>query len=368
MKIVEKYINSIIERTATSMSGQNKVCYPKKHTVLLKSKYQFDTFKQTSKQNRSFINTVRRADNINIPRIIFYTSSATGDYQLQSRAKGKPVAFWQSDSYLNHLKNISPEIFTQLQNESQNFIDNLEVEEIINSTNGNFPIKHPIDKAIIEHNNQTFKEILNCNDKHLTKALNDFYTLIYKYGCFMDAHSENLYFDKNKGFSYIDIDAENRSLDVSDSIGHVFKSFINNYFDATPYEDTETRFLRGLIAKKSFYCFKNSQYCNSDGIKQIESFDQYDLTIPTDQEYESLRILLTTNPSESKYQQSENFLKSMNGPDFNINEIDTNFILSYLDNHTEYDFEFNPEVKPIYEFCSLDDDTSIEDPSDSPVF
>lgn len=369
MKIVENYINSIIKKTETTMSGQNKICYPQKNTVLLKSKQQLSSFKKTSRQNRSFINTVRRADNISIPKIIFYTSSASGDYQLQSRAKGIPVAFWQSESYLNYLKSISPDEHNNLLNSSQNFTDSLEVEDIINATNENSSIKYPIDRSIIQHNNNTFKEILNCDDNHLIKAFNDFYTLIFKYGCFMDTHSENLYFDKNKGFSFIDIEADNRSLDVSDTIGDVFKEFVNNYFDATPYEDIETRFLRGLIAKKSYYCFNNSKYCNSDSIKEIETFDQHDLTIPTDQEYESLRILSTSNPSDDKHKQSESFLKSMLGPDFNKDEIDTEFIFNYLDNHPEYDFKFNPKVKPVFEYISInenDDSTQTEDYSQTP--
>lgn len=350
MKIIENYINSIINKTDTSMSGQDKTCYPQKNTVILKSKYPSENFKQSLKQNRSFINHVRRVDNINIPKIIFYTSFASGDYQLQSRAKGKPVGVWQAESFLNYLKSTSPDEYINLKKETEEYLKLSDIEDLINVS-----FKNPLDNAQTQHNNNSLKEILNCDDKHLTKALNDFYTLIFKYGCSIDTHSENLYFDKRNGFSFIDIEGNDRSLDVSDTISRCFKSFVNNYFETSPYENLETRFLRGLIAKKSFYCFQNSEYCNSENIKEIEDFDNFDLTIPTDREYDHLRILSTHDPSELKYKESELYLKSIYGPEFNIDEIDVDFILDYLDNHKEYDYKFNPEIKPTYETYDTDD-------------
>ena len=364
MKIVENYINSILNKTDTSMSGQDKTCYFQKNTVILKSKHPSNDFKKYSRLNRSFINTVRRIDNINIPKIIFYTTSASGDYQIQKRAKGNPIGFWQTESFLNYLRSISPEQHSILLNNTENFINNSGVEEIINVS-----FKNPLDQAIIKHNNNHLKEILNCNNNHVTKALNDFYTLIFKYGCFMDTHSENLYFDKNKGFSFIDIESKDRSLDLSDSIGHYFKDFVNNYFETTPYENLETRFLRGLMVKKSFFCFQNSQYCNNESINEINNFSEFDLNIPTDREYKHLRILSKHSPNETEYQESEDFLQSIYGPEFDINEIDVDFILDYLDNHKEYDYKFNPEIKPTYETYNPDDLIDLntyENETDSP--
>ena len=359
---------NVVKDTA---EGQHKLCYDFHGFVVLKDRDTYDNetiVKKLSElqEQRTTIGRLKKLHGINIPDIVYYTTKANSLYQIQERAKGRPLGFCSVKSFIGYLKQIDLESLTDLliQAKEEDFSTKLIVETSEDGIKYGKP--SVLRKAITEYNNNSLKSVLMADDSLLLKYLEDFKTLNLTYGFKLDNHSQNFYFDENIGFTFIDVNLTNKnrfiwakSQEVETADGKkvdplvptpehiidvekehfVIREAVGETFDMNPFGDEETRLLRNLLYKKAFRCLQQSSFNQT---LQNNKLDMYLLEAlsntkenASDQE---LADFMTVVQNGKQPQEITEFkLKySTHEPCIYFDSMDYDFIAQYLKQNPEF--------------------------------
>lgn len=372
--LFEQMIESVEKsKQKSSGAGQNKACYPFPDHVVLKDHKETNTsvkkyILSDLQHQRETIDKLRTLHNINVPRLVYYTTKANTLFQIQERAQGKPLGFMSAQNYISYLKTYDNDKLIDIIERSEEGKFNTKLETYVDKNGNTLGKSTPLRDAIVEYNNNTLKTLLACDDSMLTKYLEDYKTLYVTYGFRIDNHCENFYFDKNKGITFIDLNVSqdnknNRYLQTIDSEGKTnnhkkdtltpvqssantdidcLQEAINETFFLYPFADEETRVLNNLLVKKACRCAQNSpSFSNAVTSGKLEEYKTKTLNrrqeYASDEELKDFINVVKSNNNPllvSKFQ--SNYSRYEYCMDFNT--MDASFVLSYL--------EANPDFKP----------------------
>lgn len=377
IKTFEQMIESVEKsKLKSSGAGQNKACYSFPSHVVLKDHKETDSsikkyILSDLQRQRETIDKLRSLHNINIPRLVYYTTKANTLFQIQERAQGIPLGFMSARNYISYIKQTNPDKLIDIIERSEEGEFNTKIKSYVDKNGNTLGKSTPLRDAIVEYNNQNLKALLSCDDAMLTKYLEDYKTLYVTYGFRIDNHCENFYFDKEKGITFIDLNVskDNKNGKYLNSIKNADKTIttakakeeilnpiqstadteidsiqeaINETFFLYPFADEETRVLNNLLVKKACRCAQNSpSFSNAVTSGKLEEYKTK--TLARRQEYSSeeelkdfVNVAKSNNNPLLVAKFHSNYSRYENCMDFDT--MDLPFVLNYL--------EQNPDFKP----------------------
>ena len=350
------YFRSLIRQVKNGKEADNlgryKSChYFPEHVVLKTKKITYKPAKQ-----QKLISQLRKLG-INTPQIAYYQQSPKGYFEVQERAKGDQLFYSSSLTEFN------------LEYHSDMF-ESVKTSEIL---------KQKLDEENFckQYNLKNLKTLLHAPKEHFKNYIESFFiasTLDLTYDC----HSGNIFYDKEKGFSFIDL-PKIPNIVPSSKREDFFSRFVFSR-DIKPIVlgilmPTSRKLSNSRNVQNYFY---NTLLCH----KILENIPSSDLHVETNaiSKFKSVNLLATDNVACAKSATNTRFLvKNFTGF---ATDIEHKLLIEKLNgNDISIYSESNPELKDLVafvedkykcidkeEYFQLLNDCKIEDKSATEYF
>lgn len=191
--------------------GAYSYCYFFGDYVILKNRDKIDMvergeyLEEDFEKQKQFFNELKQRGGVNIPETCCCYKGKHHFYRIEERAKGNVLSvFYPSTARALTFK-------TNKVLDNNNTAAEIEQEEKIQASEAS-----EIGYGMFLYNNNMQKQLKNADQKHFDKFVRDFKILIENHVGIDTSRSENFLFDKNAGFSFVDLEMDNSLTSVPD--------------------------------------------------------------------------------------------------------------------------------------------------------
>lgn len=205
-------------------------------------------------QRKNIIDMVKKDLNVNTPTPVCCFFGKFHYYEIQEKAPGSVLSIYYPSTarvLINKMKNVLDSSSTPEELENEQKISPAEAREI--------------GKGVFLYNINMQKQLKNCPQTLFDKFVRDFRLLLYS-GISVDvSRAENFLFDKEKGFSFVDLEQSSSPMCKMShyQIAQTIYSAFNNFTQFFPYMDAKQIkiILKNMdaIYEKVYKAFENNK-------------------------------------------------------------------------------------------------------------
>ena len=221
-------VPEIRRKKAPDVKGTYSYCYYYGNYVVLKNIDKYETMtdyrEEQYKLKKEVLDNLIEAYKINTPRLCACFSGKHHFYELQERAPGNALSIYYPSTAraITYGKGVLDDSHTRSELEREGKIEYFE--------------KNDIGNAMFRYNSQMQSMLKACDTNLYIKFVRDFKILMQQGVSIDDSRSENFLFDKNNGFSFVDLAVTKKveePVDVSDY--EVAKKIYSAFADFTAF-------------------------------------------------------------------------------------------------------------------------------------
>ncbi len=221
-------VPEIRRKKAPDVKGTYSYCYYYGNYVVLKNIDKYETMtdyrEEQYKLKKEVLDNLIETHKINTPRLCACFSGKHHFYELQERAPGNALSIYYPSTAraITYGKGVLDDSHTRSELEREGKIEYFEKDDIGN--------------AMFRYNSQMQSMLKACDTNLYIKFVRDFKILMQQGVSIDDSRSENFLFDKNNGFSFVDLAVTKKveePVDVSDY--EVAKKIYSAFADFTAF-------------------------------------------------------------------------------------------------------------------------------------
>ena len=241
MKNTEQFIEMINQiknnNIESIVSGTTKECYDFLDYVVLKYDSSKDYYYTLSPSKKQLAIARLKKIGFKTPSIVYHTIQKNDHYEIQEKAKGRPLFYGHFDIPIKN----------------KEYIDTMQLY-----------------LQIVKENKSMFIDLMSAPTEHFAEFI-DNYAIGHMLGILGDCHSSNLFYDKESGFSFIDFD---------DDLESVYKNYtpkeLKNLYKRSDKIDT-TVFAKNLFSTFSgLYLSNEEEYTFGNFYKNLLAHKFFD--------------------------------------------------------------------------------------------